>query len=106
MNISVSNQASLAIDRSRTHEFSELKNKSLDDNNLKEVAQEFESLFIEMMFKEMNKTIKKSQFSGAGSPGYDIFNDMLQTEYAKETSKTGGFGLASMITESLRRNGN
>ncbi|MGL5956568.1 MAG: rod-binding protein [Brevinema sp.] len=97
----IMNQQAL-ISMNRTHEFSQLKNKALEDNKITEVAQEFESLFIEMMFKEMRKTLDNTDLSGINSPGKDIFNDMLYTEYSKETSKLGGFGLAKMIEDSLR----
>jgi flagellar protein FlgJ len=90
------------MNRSQNHEFAQLKNKALDDKKIKEVAQEFESLFIEMMFKEMNKTLSKESLSGQDSPGKEIFGDMLYTEYSKEASKGGGFGLAKMIEDSLK----
>lgn len=98
----INNQVSFAMNRSQSHEFSQLKNKALDSSKMKEVSQEFESLFIEMMFKEMNKTINKVDIFGTNNPGKEIFNDMLCTEYAKETSKIGGFGLAHMIEQSLK----
>jgi len=98
----INNQASFTMNRSQHHEFSHLKNKALDDNKIKEVSQEFESLFIEMMFKEMRKTINKADTFGVNNPGKDIFNDMLYSEYAKESSKIGGFGLATMIEKSLK----
>ena len=97
----VGQQASLAMNRSQTHEFAQLKNKALDDKKIKEVSQEFESLFIEMMFKEMRKTLDNKSLTGKESPGQEIFGDMLYTEYAKNTSKIGGFGLAQMIESSL-----
>ncbi|MGL4676698.1 MAG: rod-binding protein [Brevinema sp.] len=101
--MTIMNQQALAsMNRSRDHEFSQLKNKTLEDNKITEVAREFESLFIEMMFKEMRKTLDNTDLSGVNSPGKDIFNDMLYTEYSKETSKLGGFGLAEMIEDSLR----
>lgn len=98
----VNQQATLAMNRSKTHEFAQLKDKALDDKKIKEVAQEFESLFIEMMFKEMKKTLSNTSLSGEESTGQEIFGDMLYTEYAKESSKIGGFGLAKMIENSLK----
>lgn len=98
----VNQQMLSAMNRSQDHEFAQLKNKALEDKKITEVAQEFESLFIEMMFKEMRKTLNNNDLSGMNSPGKDIFNDMLYTEYAKESSKLGGFGLAKMIEQSLK----
>lgn len=101
MNI-IDQQMSMSMNRTQNHEFAQLKNKALDDKKITEVAQEFESLFIEMMFKEMKKTLSNTSLSGVKSPGKDIFDDMLYTEYARETAKTGGFGLAKMVEQSLR----
>ncbi len=98
----INQQLLSSMDRSQDHEFARLKNKALEDQKITEVAQEFESLFIEMMFKEMRKTLDNTSLAGEDSPGKEIFNDMLYTEYAKETSKIGGFGLAKMIEDSLR----
>ncbi len=98
----VNQQMLSSMNRAQEHEFSALKNKALEDQKIKEVAQEFESLFIEMMFKEMKKTLNNTDIAGFESPGREIFGDMLYTEYAKETAKIGGFGLAQMIENSLR----
>ncbi len=99
----ITNQQILSsINRAQDHEFSMLKNKALEDQKIKEVAQEFESLFVEMMFKEMKKTLSGTDIAGIESPGREIFGDMLYTEYAKETVKVGGFGLAQMIEDSLK----
>lgn len=97
----INQQATSSMNRNQTHEFAQLKNKALDDKKIKEVSQEFESLFIEMMFKEMRKTINNKSTTEKESPGKEIFDDMLYTEYAKNTSKIGGFGLAKMIENSL-----
>ncbi|MGL4387859.1 MAG: rod-binding protein [Brevinema sp.] len=93
----------LSMNRVQNHEFSELKNKAQDKKNTKAVAQEFESLFIEMMFKEMKKTISKTNVFGDANAGQEIFDSMLNTEYAKISSKNGGFGLATMIEQSLNQ---
>lgn len=95
-------QSQIAVSRSQNHEFSQLKNKAQNPQKIKEVAQEFESLFVEQMFKEMKKTIKKTDLFNDNSSKNEIFDDMLITEYAKNASKTGGFGLAKMIEDSLK----
>ncbi|MGL4562516.1 MAG: rod-binding protein [Brevinema sp.] len=97
----ITSMNNLSMNRSQDHEFAHLKNKAHDTKNTKAVAQEFEALFIEMMFKEMKKTVNNTSFLGKNNPGQEIFDGMLNTEYAKISSKTGGFGLANMIEKSL-----
>ncbi|SFB75886.1 Rod binding protein [Brevinema andersonii] len=94
-------QSQIAVSHLQNHEFSQLKNKAQNSQKIKEVAQEFESLFVEQMFKEMKKTIKKTDLFNDNSSKNEIFDDMLITEYAKNASKTGSFGLAKMIEDSL-----
>ncbi|MGL4394840.1 MAG: rod-binding protein [Brevinema sp.] len=103
MKIAAMNDMSmLSMNRAQNHDFSELKNKA-QGKDTKAVAQEFESLFIEMMFKEMKKTVTKTNVFGEANAGQEIFDSMLGTEYAKISSKTGGFGLADMIEKSLNQ---
>ena len=69
---------------------------------VKAKAQEFESLFIKMMFDEMRKSVKPaSSGSAAHDQGRDIFNSMLHDQYAGLLSKTGGIGIADMIVKQL-----
>jgi Rod binding domain-containing protein len=70
---------------------------------LKKVAQEFESIFIESMFREM----RNSAFSG-GIIGQDratkMYQEMSDQAVAKNMSEAGGIGIARMIEAELGRN--
>ncbi len=69
---------------------------------LYEQCREFESIFAKMMLKEMRKTVDKS---GLVSGGWaeDIFQDMLDDEYAKSMSASANFGLADQLYRQLAR---
>ena len=69
---------------------------------LYEQCQEFESIFVNMMLKEMRATVQKSGMIDGGQ-AEDIFTDMLYDEYAKDMSKSAGFGLADAVYVELSR---
>ncbi len=63
---------------------------------LNAAASEFESMFVEMMFKSMKKTLSnKSLLEG----GYaeKIFDDMLLTERSRVIANNQSLGIAKMI---------
>ncbi len=70
-------------------------------DRLREVAQEFEAIFVKHMLDAMKNTLnEEDRIVKTGMAG-DIFNDMLYDEYAKIMSKTAGLGLADMIVSRL-----
>jgi len=71
-------------------------------SKLYEQCQEFESLFVNMMLKEMRATVEKSGLIDGGQ-AEEIFSDMLYDEYAKDMSKNAGFGLADAVYVELSR---
>lgn len=75
-----------------------------DEEELKKVTEEFESILIKMMLDSADKTIdrKSSMFYGGNSE--EIFRGMLNDERAKEMAKSGDFGLAKMMYEQLSKN--
>ncbi|TCT14007.1 flagellar protein FlgJ [Natranaerovirga pectinivora] len=88
------------INLNSTNNIDEKLKRKEDNNELKEMCREFESYFIEQMFKEMRKTVPKSGLIQE-SHGEQIFTDMLYQEYAKEASKGQGMGLAQMLYKQL-----
>jgi Rod binding domain-containing protein len=65
-------------------------------------TQEFESLFIQMMFREMRNTLNpQSTGSNAMDQGRDMWNDMLNEQYSQVLSRSGGIGLADMVFRQL-----
>jgi flagellar protein FlgJ len=76
--------------------------KSMSDSKLKDVSQEFESLFINQLFKSMRNTVPKNEWLNGGLK-QDVFEDMLYNEYSKNIAKGGGFGLGEMVFRFLKR---
>jgi flagellar protein FlgJ len=72
-----------------------------DDKALKEACQEFEAYFIHQLFKEMRRTIQSGGLIEK-SQGEEIFQEMLDEEYAKNASKSDGIGLANMLYKQLK----
>lgn len=72
---------------------------------LYEACQEFESYFVEQLFKAMRATVPESEESSSAS-ALDMFEDNLYQEYAKQASDSGQLGLAKQLFEQMKRNYN
>ena len=85
----------------------ELKNKidsaknSKDNSELRDVAEQFESVFINMMLKTMRSTIPEGQGYIEKSNATQTYETMLDEEMSKNMAKGGGLGLSDMIYKSL-----
>lgn len=91
----ISNQmASQALQKKAQTE----KEKKADP--LYQACQEFESLFINEMFKSMRQSIPKGGLLD-DSLGEDLFQGMLDEEIAKEAAQKDSFGLADMLYREL-----
>lgn len=98
---------------STTQSATETKAKSLQnslenldnstDEELMDVCKDFESYFLEQVFKSMEKTIMKDEDRSTDSGYTDYFKDMLTQEYASNATETGGYGIAQMLYESMKR---
>ena len=71
-----------------------------DDAQLKEVCQDFESIFVNMMLKEMRKSVNKSGLMG-DSFATQTFEEMYDEELSKSISKGKGIGIADMMYKQL-----
>ncbi|WP_288550585.1 rod-binding protein [uncultured Brachyspira sp.] len=85
-----------------TSEENVANDKEFQKKRLREVSEDFESLMINQMLKEMRKTVNKSGLVDGGM-AEEIFEDMLYDEYAKEFSKTKTFGLAEIIYNQMEK---
>lgn len=72
-----------------------------EDAKLKKVSQDFESIFLVYLLREMRKTIPKSGFLDGGVAN-DIFREILDEKLAGEVAKSGGIGLGELLYEQLR----
>ncbi len=73
---------------------------SARDKELKEACKGFETMFLQMMYREMRKTVPEDPMFGK-SNAMDIFEDMRDTELMKATAEAGGIGLADIIYKQL-----
>lgn len=77
--------------------------KKMEDEKLKEVCKEFESIFLSTMLKEMKKTIPDDGLIEKGM-ATEIFEDMYIDEVSQEVSKDGdGIGIAKMLYEQFNK---
>lgn len=75
------------------------------DEELMEVCKEFEAYFLEMMYKEMMKTVPESELSsGANSSLVDFYKDEMIKEVAATTAEQSNMGLAQTLYEQMKRN--
>lgn len=76
--------------------------ESGDQTALKKACQDFESIFVQMVFKNMRSMetadplIEKSQAQA-------IFEGMLDEELSKKVSSVGGMGIADMLFNQLEK---
>lgn len=93
----------VGLDKSKTSSLEEkLKSTSATDEELMEVCKSFESYMIERVMKGMEKTIPGDDKENAYM---EMFGDMLYQEYAKSATENQELGLAQMLYESMKRNG-
>lgn len=75
------------------------------DDELKEVCREFESYFMEQVYKGMLKTIGKEEDGDASlSNLVDYFKDSAVQTIASQTTEQSGGVLAQQLYEQMKRN--
>jgi flagellar protein FlgJ len=72
------------------------RNTGTDKAALNKACQDFESLLVHQMLKQMRQTVPKSGFLDGGS-AEQIYHSMLDGELAKQIAQQKGIGLAPMI---------
>jgi Rod binding domain-containing protein len=69
---------------------------------LHQTAQQMESLFVDMLFKEMRKGAPPASLTGKVSNAEQTFAEMLDTKRADELSKSGALGIGKILEQQLR----
>ena len=72
---------------------------STTQQKLFEAIEGFESLFLQKLFDTMQNSIQKSSL--LHSREEELWQSMLNEEYAKNFAKVGGIGLANMLYQQL-----
>ena len=73
-----------------------------DPARMKELAQEFEAIFIQQMYKEMRNTIPDDGLIPRTN-AEDTYIQMQDQEVARATARQGGIGLAEMMMKQLQQ---
>lgn len=71
-----------------------------DDKQLKEACQQFESIMLGMLYKQMKATVPKSDFMKDDS-STEIFQSMLDDELVDAASKRSSLGIADVLYKQL-----
>lgn len=76
------------------------------EEELLDVCKQFESYFLEQMFKEMQKTVDCFKEDGSNSTDglVNYFQDEALQKLAENSTETQGLGLAQMLYEQMKRN--
>lgn len=100
-----SNQINKSVDQANGFEKAlEKAQKDNNDESLKKVCKDFESVFVNMMMKTMRQAsaiegdeiVEKSQ-------GREIFEGMLDDELSKKVATGGGIGIANLMYKQLKK---
>jgi flagellar protein FlgJ len=71
--------------------------------HLHEVAQQFESLFVNMLFKSMRAASPQTAITGEKlSPAETTFTEMLDEKRSEALAQTGAFGIAKILEDQLK----
>ncbi len=93
-------------EQSKLDSFQSVLDKAISDKDkteLKKACSEFEGYFVQMMFKEMRKTVDTKNSYIQKSKTEEYFQELLDEQYAKTASKNGSFGLADAMYKQLLR---
>lgn len=75
------------------------------DEELMKVCKEFESYFLEQVFKEMQKTVPEDPNTSQSTSGLvNFFKDSTLQELASQSTEQNSLGLAKMLYEQMKRN--
>ena len=76
-----------------------------DDAALKKVCEDFESIFVNMMFKSMRQASATEEDDGLveKSFGRGIFEEMRDEELSKKVAEGGGMGIANVMYRQLKK---
>jgi flagellar protein FlgJ len=75
-----------------------------DPEKLKAVAQQFEAIFLQQMFKEMRNTVPEGGLVERSNAD-DMYTQMQDAEAARIMAERGGIGLAELMLQELLKDG-
>ena len=69
---------------------------------LHQAAQQMESLFVDMIFKEMRKTAPPTSLTGKVSNAEQTFGEMLDQKRSEQLAQTDALGIGKILEQQLR----
>ncbi|GAB4175929.1 MAG: hypothetical protein Kow00108_11240 [Calditrichia bacterium] len=96
----IGSQANLNLISSKINQLKAVGKSAHSEKEIEEAANQFESLFIYQLLKEMRKTIMKSDLLGDGLGG-EIFQSMWDEKIAEAVSRSSRLGIAEMVMQSF-----
>ena len=71
------------------------------EKRLRKVCEDFESYFVNYMFKEMRKTVPKFDLTEETN-AKKIYDSMMYESLSKNIARAGGIGIADLLYENLK----
>lgn len=113
MDISTNLYSQLATQNAATEALNSKTSKALGknydnatDEELMEACKQFESYFIEQVYKEMVKTIPDEEYSSQSTGTLvDYYKEQMIQEMATATADQSGMGIAQTLYEQMKRSG-
>lgn len=102
---SLTNDVTRSVEQASDDSFAKMLEAAVqnnDDKELKKACQEFESIMLNMMYKQMKATIIKSDLIEKEA-GTEIYESMQDENLMELASKTGSFGLAESLYKQLSK---
>lgn len=100
--------ATQSATNSRLNKLTDSDYSNATDDELMDVCKQFESYFLEQIFKEMQKTVPTSDKDKDSSTAglVDFFKDSAIQELASQSTEQNGLGLAQKLYEQMKVNYN
>ncbi|WP_099469159.1 rod-binding protein [Konateibacter massiliensis] len=76
------------------------------DDELMNVCKEFETYFVEQVFKEMKKMVPDDEDDSSGVSTLDYFEDTMTQEFASMVTEKGELGIAQTLYDQMKINYN
>lgn len=89
------------MSRSLSSATSKTQGNGNSDEELKKATDQFESLLLNMMIREMRATVPESTLFPE-SMAKEIYTGMLDEKIAENMAKSGGIGISRMIFDQLK----
>ncbi|MFN2461309.1 MAG: rod-binding protein [Candidatus Velthaea sp.] len=65
-------------------------------------AQQFEAVFVNMLFKSMRETAPPVSLTGKVSSGEKMFTEMLDEKRSEQIAHSGSFGIGRILEQQLK----